>query len=116
MVRQVINYRALLHIICILIMQTVHIGLFLPILWEQTITILIIMYQVPLTHLLLQVGIPGIMDIPPPQQSRKSDRRYLTVRILFTSLPQMMGPLITVRPDRKSTRLNSSHLGISYAV
>src|SRR5262245_63823165 len=30
--------------------------------------------------------------------------------------PEYYGAIITTRTDRKSTRLNSSHLGISYAV
>src|SRR5947199_571005 len=37
-------------------------------------------------------------------------------RLLFRRAPEHLGPFAVLEQDRKSTRLNSSHLGISYAV
>src|SRR5262245_64434943 len=36
--------------------------------------------------------------------------------LLFLALVLISGPMLELPRDRKSTRLNSSHLGISYAV
>src|ERR1035438_4976373 len=57
------------------------------------------------------------------RQEREARGAHVAVRAaIFTSRwPSVNGPFLTERPivissDRKSTRLNSSHLGISYAV
>src|SRR5947199_390507 len=48
------------------------------------------------------------MPASTPAKAACSSRTRLT--------PKTSGPSIRIAPDRKSTRLNSSHLGISYAV
>src|ERR1035438_1451756 len=51
---------------------------------------------------------PGVFNPPPTQKIRKA---------VFLATPHFGSPLADeLTTDRKSTRLNSSHLGISYAV
>src|SRR5437899_7676902 len=75
---------------------------------------------------LLSCGDPPLSPVPPPQGSLIGSLLQATGLLHCTPLPtamatQTVGPaggVIKVGPhtDRKSTRLNSSHLGISYAV
>src|ERR1035438_6863036 len=48
-----------------------------------------------------QIGLTTFLELPFPFPAQDE---------------QGLGQLLQIRPDRKSTRLNSSHLGISYAV
>src|SRR5690606_41490011 len=48
---------------------------------------------------------------------RQSTYKTHHQRLLFRSIPNLLVPLVVFqRQDRKSTRLNSSHVKISYAV
>src|SRR3712207_8643698 len=71
--------------------------------------------------------IEGLLP-PPPSRAKggrpRADDRLLLDAILYVlwagcpwrALPAEFGPWQTVYEDRKSTRLNSSHANISYAV
>src|SRR3712207_7729221 len=53
---------------------------------------------------------------PPPDELVASQGRRVRVRQLIGLPVRHAGELLLARPDRKSTRLNSSHANISYAV
>src|SRR5438477_3171026 len=60
--------------------------------------------------------VPGRIDVTPAQTFLRVPKGYLP-----DFLQPLVGPLSTLKPwlqeiDRKSTRLNSSHMSISYAV
>src|ERR1039458_4296494 len=77
-------------------------------------------------------GFYGGIDCDMPIDKQAPPASGLNARILwtFSDVPEHLGeklmtrlegeytppPILGIRPDRKSTRLNSSHLGISYAV
>src|SRR3712207_8003364 len=63
----------------------------------------------------VHLGCPGLKDIKPPSFHCELDvlRLLKVVLKLLSHLDQLP---IYIRQDRKSTRLNSSHANISYAV
>src|ERR1039458_6015442 len=56
------------------------------------------------------LGVAGFLD------RAKSDGRIVNAGFSFHGMREDFKRIVDAYPDRKSTRLNSSHLGISYAV
>src|SRR5437899_9201453 len=76
---------------------------------------------------LLMAALPIEKVEPTPYQRNLSETHVRRLEAVIGKLGRFLDPIIAVRapqagtarywtPDRKSTRLNSSHLGISYAV
>src|SRR5690606_41133354 len=57
---------------------------------------------------------PGVHLVGSKQNSPEADRRFPGLRI--GEIKQGVAQRLVAAPDRKSTRLNSSHVKISYAV
>src|SRR5262245_20365295 len=103
----------------------------------ETEAALAIARQIPYRYLVVHLGMPTVEKVPPGDNQRDAARRSLEhiveaasqvgVRVAVEVIPnplssaEVLAHLIEdelegVDIDRKSTRLNSSHLGISYAV
>src|ERR1039458_10770696 len=66
---------------------------------------------------LVQLAFPALQDLPllAPLPESSSTQLIVAPEVALRKLPATNGA-VAARTDRKSTRLNSSHLGISYAV
>src|SRR5699024_11483116 len=69
--------------------------------------------DLPLLLILCLPILSNVKSVPSPNGSNASECRRSTS---FAMSSNVIPPILLIVPDRKSTRLNSSHVSISYAV
>src|SRR3712207_7896895 len=65
---------------------------------------------------LRRVATPGVQALRRLAADRRADRKEFRQQVVRVLEPEADGVLVHLLQDRKSTRLNSSHANISYAV